>query len=124
MGRSAVTNGKVLHSNATEIDGRGHGARRFRDLIAAFSSGLGELSESDTAMVRTAAALTLKSEQMQADLAAGKEVDATTLIKLAGATRRSLAAISAKAKDKPAGPTLAEYWASKQAAADDTDEED
>ncbi len=77
-------------------------------------------------MVRTAAGLTLKSELMQADLAAGKDVDAETLIKLAGTSRRALAAISAKAVDrKPAGQTLAEYMAAKQAAqqADDSDED-
>ena len=117
--RSAISNGSRLHIKG---DSRTAAARRFRDLVGSFSANLGELSEADLAMVRTAAALTLKSEQMQADLAAGKDVDAATLIKLAGTTRRSLAAISAKVKDKPAGPTLAEYWASKQAA--QTDEDD
>jgi hypothetical protein len=115
--RSAVTNGSRIHQNG---DARSSSARRFRDLIAAFSADLGDnLSEADLAMVRTAAGLTLKSELMQADLAAGKDVDAETLIKLAGTSRRALSAISAKATDrKPAGQTLAEYAAQRAAERD------
>jgi hypothetical protein len=122
--RSAVTNRSRAHQNT---DGRSAGARRFRDLIAAFSADLGDnLSEADLAMVRTAAGLTLKSELMQADLAAGQEVDAETLIKLAGTSRRALAAISAKAVErKPAARmTLQEYAAQRAAALDDDDGED
>jgi ribosomal protein L12E/L44/L45/RPP1/RPP2 len=112
--RSAVSNRSRLHQAG---DARSAGARRFRDLVDALSADLGDnLSEADLAMVRTAAGLTLKSELMQADLAAGKDVDAETLIKLAGTSRRALAAISAKAADrKPGGQTLAEYMAAKAA---------
>ena len=50
--RSAVTNGSRAHQKGDE---RSAGARRFRDLVAAFSADLGaDLSESDLAMVRTA----------------------------------------------------------------------
>jgi ribosomal protein L12E/L44/L45/RPP1/RPP2 len=118
--RSAVSNGSRLHQTG---DARSAGARRFRDLVAAFSADLGSnLSESDLAMVRTAAALTLKSEQIQADLAAGEDVDSDALIRLAGTTRRSLAAISAKAKPA-SGSAFQEYLAkhAAQAAADDDD---
>lgn len=119
--RSAVTNRSRAHQNTDE---RSAGARRFRDLIAAFSVGLGDLSEADLAMVRTAAGLTLKSELMQADLAAGRDVDAETLIKLAGTSRRALAAISAKAAERgPGGPTLAEYAAQRAAERDALDDE-
>jgi hypothetical protein len=119
--RSKVSNRSSIHQN---VDARSAGARRFRDLIAAFSADLGDdLSEADLAMVRTAAALTLKAELMQADLAAGKDVDAETLIKLAGTSRRALAAISAKAIDrKPSGLTLAEYAAQRAAERDALDE--
>jgi hypothetical protein len=119
--RAAVSNRSKTHQN---VDERSAGARRFRDLIEAFSADLGELSEADMAMVRTAAALTLKSEQMQAALAAGDDVDSDALIRLAGTTRRSLAGISAKAAEKkPTGPTLAEYMATRAAEAD-LDEDD
>jgi hypothetical protein len=123
--RSAITNRSRAHQNSDE---RSAGARRFRDLVAAFSSDLGDdLSEADMAMVRTAAGLTLKSELMQADLAAGIPVDAEILVKLAGTSRRALAAISAKAIDrKPVGQTLAQYAAQRAASlqADDDDGED
>ena len=120
--RSAITNRSRVHSR---VDARSAGARRFRDLVAAFSADLGDdLSEADLAMVRTAAALTLKSELMQADLAAGIPVDAETLIKLAGTSRRALAAISAKAIDrKPTGMTLAQYAAARAALSDDDGED-
>jgi hypothetical protein len=123
MGRSAVTNGKVLHSNASPIDGRGHNARRFRDLVAAFSEGFGDVTEADKALIKTAATLALKMELLQADLVAGKEVDADQLIRLAGTSKRALAAVSAKAVDrKPAGQTLAEYMAAKARAAEQSDD--
>jgi hypothetical protein len=129
VSRSKVSNGSALHQNADE---RSAGARRFRDLVAAFSEDLGDdLSEADMAMVRTAAGLTLKSELLQDDLAAGVPVDAETLIKLAGTSRRALAAISAKAIErKPAGgENLAQYMARRAAEAaelrsDDDDGED
>jgi hypothetical protein len=116
--RSKVSNRSRVHQTADE---RSAGARRFRDLIEAFSEGLGELSEADLAMVRTAAALTIKSEQLQAALAAGEAVDSDALIRLAGTTRRSLAAISAKRQDKPA-PTLADYMAARAAELEEDDE--
>jgi hypothetical protein len=125
--RSAITNGSRLVQNG---DARSAGARRFRDLVAALGADLGDnLSEADLAMVRTAAGLTLKSELLQADLAAGKDVDAEVIIKLAGASRRALAAISVKAAErKPAGQTLQDYLAAKQAVAavegDDEEDED
>ena len=127
--RSAVTNRSRAHISGDE---RSAGARRFRDLVAAFSADLGDnLSEADLAMVRTAAALTLKSEQIQADLAAGLPVDSDALIRLASTSRRALQAVSAKAIErKPAGTmTLNDYLVAKQAALDavaddDEDEEE
>jgi hypothetical protein len=128
MGRSAVTNGKVLHSNAAQIDGRGHNARRFRDLVNAFSADLGELTEVDRALIKNAATLALKMELLQADLVAGKEVDADQLIRLAGTSKRALAAVTATAVErKPGSETLPEYLARKAAERDallETDEDD
>jgi hypothetical protein len=128
-GRSAVSNGKLLHANAAGIDGRSHNARRFRDLVRAHEASLGgNLSEVDMCLVRTAAALTLRSEQLQADLAAGKDVDSDALIRLASTSRRSLAAVSAKAiANKPATMTLQDHLAMRAAALDlasDSDDED
>jgi hypothetical protein len=106
-------------------DGRSAGARRFRALVAAFSADLGDLNEADRAMVRTAATLALKMELLQGDLVAGKDVDSDQLIRLAGTSRRALAAVSAKAIErKPAGTqTLQEYLAAKAAAAELVDDD-
>jgi hypothetical protein len=121
--RSAISNGSRLHQ---KVDARSSGARRFRDLVRAFSADLGDdLSEADLAMVRTAAALTLKSEQLQAALAAGQEIDSDALIRLAGTTRRSLQAISAKVADKPGtAMTLVDYMATRAAERDALDDEE
>ena len=127
--RSRVSNGSALLLNG---DQRSAGARRFRDLVEAFSADLGDdLSEADLAMVKTAAGLALKSELLHADLAAGKEVDADILIKLAGTARRSMAALSVKALERKPATSMSfiEFAAQRAAelaaqADDDTDEPD
>jgi hypothetical protein len=123
-GSSAVTNRTRAHLNQDE---RSATARRFRDLVRAFSAEFeGELSEPDIALVRLAASLTLKAEQMQADQVAGKDVAADELIKLAGTVRRTIASVSARAVEtKPNGPTaLQDYLARRSAAQAEEDEEE
>lgn len=121
--RSAVTNGSRLF---LEGDERSPAARRLRDLIRSFSADFdGTLSEIDTALVRTAAALTLKSEQMQADLAAGRPVDSDALIRLASTSRRALAAVSARViTNKPTGGTALQNYLDARAAAAEEDDDD
>jgi hypothetical protein len=110
-GRSAITNRSRSHLKGDE---RSSTARRFRDLVAAFSVDFEELSEQDLVLVRLAASLTLQAEILQADQVAGKPVDSTELIKLAGTSRRTLAAVSARAvSKKPAGQTLQDHIAAK-----------
>jgi hypothetical protein len=108
--RSAVTNGSKLHSH---VDGRTTGARRFRDLVAAFESEIpGPLSAIEKGLVRSAAGLQLQAEQEQARIVRGEPIDPDTLIRLTGAARRILAMISAKAaKRKPEVPSLQEHLA-------------
>jgi hypothetical protein len=118
--RSAITNRSRIHQNG---DARSAGARRFRDLIAAFSADLGDnLSEADIAMIRTAAALTLKSEQMQAALIAGQTIDSDVLIRLASTSRRSLQAISAKAVNRKPGAASLQDYLDRRVAPDDGEE--
>ena len=94
------------------VDGRTIAARRFRDLCAAFEAEVGGvLSESDKAMVAQAAALSLRAEELQADLIRGRDIDNDLLVKLSGTVKRILSVIGAKAKDKPAGDALAEHLA-------------
>jgi hypothetical protein len=105
------------------IDGRSPTARRFRDLVQAYKAEIGgDLSETEMAMIKTAASLSLTAELRQADLVNGKTVDPDELIRLSGEARRLVAAIAEKAgKRKPAVPTLADYLASKQAAAEEAE---
>jgi hypothetical protein len=75
--RSAVTNGSKL---LVGIDGRSPTARRFRDLIQLYEAEMGGApTEVGRGLIKSAAALTLKIEQLQAAIVEGRE---STLIKL------------------------------------------
>jgi hypothetical protein len=107
--RSAVTNGSKL---LVGIDGRSPTARRFRDLVQEFKAeiGGGDLSQTELAMIKTAASLALTAELRQADLVNGKMVDTDDLIRLASEVRRIFAEIAGKAgKRKSGGPRLSQY---------------
>ena len=111
--RAAVTNGSKLHAN---VDHRSASARRYRDIVAAFTSEIGtDLTEAERGLIRQAATLSLRAEQLAADLVSGKPVDDDLLIRLAGAARRLLDTIGSKAADraKPPTLTLAEYAAQR-----------
>jgi hypothetical protein len=112
--RSAVTNGSKL---LVGIDGRSPTARRFRDLVQAYKAEIGgDLSQTEMAMIKTAASLAIQAELMQADIVNGKMVDSGDLIRLSSEARRILDAIGEKAsKRKPAAPKLAEYLARRSA---------
>jgi hypothetical protein len=112
--RSRVTNGKPFDG----VDGRSANARRFRDLIDAFSRDLGgmsQLSEADRSLVRQAATLTVRSEQLQAAIVRGEPVDPDELIRLTNTARRTLAGIRRKEQPKPLG--LGDYLAQRGAVA-------
>jgi len=99
-------------------DGRTIAARRFRALIESFEKELGgNLSEVERSLIRQAANLVQVSERLQADVVAGLQVDADAMVRISSEARRILGMLRAKAaKNKPAGPTLAEYLAAKRAA--------
>jgi hypothetical protein len=120
--RSAISNGTRLHQN---VDQRSSSARRYRDLVAAFEDEIGgDLSEAERGLVRQAATLTLRAEQLAADVVNGTPVDDDQLIRLAGTAKRLLAGITARADRKqPGGPTLQEYLAAKHAATLDDESE-
>jgi hypothetical protein len=89
--RSKVSNGTRLLQN---VDGRSSSARRFRDLVHAFEAEIGgTLSELERGLVRQAAILSLKTEQMQGAVVRGEDVDNDTLIRLSGEARRILASL-------------------------------
>jgi hypothetical protein len=111
--RSAVTNGKALPG----VDGRSRYARRYYDLCADLAHDLGGgLSTAEMSIVRQAAALTVKSEELQAAIVKGEPISTDDAVRLANASARLLAALRTKRR-QPAGPTLAEYLARKDAPA-------
>jgi hypothetical protein len=118
--RSAVTNGSKL---LVGIDGRSPTARRFRDLVAAFEAEIGgNLTEVERGLVKQAAALTIRAEQLQADIVNGKPVDSDALIRISSTAKRILGAIGEKAaRRKQSEPTLEEYLDRRAAA--EADEE-
>ena len=126
-GRSVVSNGKQLHSNANPVDGRSHHARRFRDLVLAYESEIGgPLTESESGLVRQAAALALRCEQLQAAIVRGEVIDDDLLVRISGTAKRMLGAIAVKAKPATGGAFqeyLAKHAAARAAAGadDDTD---
>jgi hypothetical protein len=68
--RSKVSNGTRLLQN---VDGRSSSARRFRDLVNAFEEEVGgPLSEVERGLIRQAAALTFKAEELQSALVKGE----------------------------------------------------
>ena len=107
--RSAVENGSRLHVQG--VDGRSASARRFRDLYQGFCRDLGDdPSEADKALARSAVALAVNGELLQAKLAAGEAVDPDELVRNANGLARVMAAL--KTKTKPASaPSLAEVLA-------------
>jgi hypothetical protein len=112
--RSRVTNGtRVLEG----VDGRSPSARRFRDLLDSFAHDLGgleHLSEADRSLVKQAASLTIRAEQLQVAIVRGEPVDPDELIRLTNTARRTLAGIRRKEQPKP---TLGDYLATKAGTA-------
>lgn len=114
-GRSAATNARSFLAG---IDGRSTRARRFRDLMSSFAAGLGgidALSESELALVRQAASVTMRAEELQSAIARGEAVDPDELIRLSNTSRRLLSGL--KRREAPKTKTLSEHLAAKRSAA-------
>jgi hypothetical protein len=91
---------------------------RFRDLVKAYSQGLGgELSEVDQNLVRQAASLTLAAEILSSDVVNGKAIDADALVRINSEARRVLGMLRAKAEaNKPATTESPLQYAARRAA--------
>ncbi|RWM57441.1 hypothetical protein [Mesorhizobium sp.] len=114
-GRSGVSNGNKTFVAA---DGRTVWAKRFRDLVSDHASDLGgseNLSQSQKALVRRAAALGIELERMEGDLAEGRPVDLDLFGRLSGHQRRILETLGIERKAKNVTPTLQQYRAQRQA---------
>jgi hypothetical protein len=90
------------------VDLRTRAALRFRHLVQTYTKELGgSVGEADQALVKTAAGLVLRSEEMQAALVSGQPVDNGELVRVASEARRILGMLRTKAeKAKPAGPNI------------------
>jgi hypothetical protein len=110
--RDSVSNGNRVHARRT-ADGRNKSARRFRDLINAYTAeiGGGDLSEADRALVRACASLTQRCEVMQADCVSGKPVSDEDLVRISNVLARTLAQLQARASKAKAKsePSLQDY---------------
>jgi hypothetical protein len=109
-----VSNGRLLPKS---VDLRTASGRRFRHLVQSLTEELGgNLGEVDQNLVRQAASLTLAAERLSSDIVNGAAFDSDALVRINSELRRVLAALRAKAaKNKPAGPTLADFIARKAA---------
>ena len=111
---AAVTNRSRLLDG---VDGRTATARRFRDICRAYEKELGGISsEVERDLIKQAAGLTLRSEQMQAAIIRGEEIDNDQLIRLSSTAKRVLEVITEKAakrKAVPAGNALADHIAKR-----------
>jgi hypothetical protein len=83
------------------------------------------LTESESGLVRQAAALALRCEQLQVAIVRGEVVDDDLLVRISGTSKRLLGAIAIKAKPAT-GETLAQYMARKatESTADTDDDGD
>jgi hypothetical protein len=111
---SSITNRTRLLQGT---DGRTSSSRRYRDLVRAYEGEVGGvLNELERGLVRQAAALALRAEQMQSAIVRGEPVDTDVMIRLSSTCKRIVEAINAKAaKRRPSAPTLAEHLAKRSA---------
>jgi protein-tyrosine-phosphatase len=88
-----------------EADGRTIQARRYKQLVQAYSAELGDsLTEADRGMVASAAAIAVRIEKLRSDIVRGLDVAEDAIIRLSSEHRRLLVSLRAKAdKRKPAG---------------------
>jgi hypothetical protein len=100
------------------VDGRSATARRFRDICAAYESEAGgNVTEVERDLIRQAAGLTLRAEQLQGAIVRGEAVDNDELIRLSSTAKRLLEAIRAKAaKNKPTGAAALQEYVARKAA--------
>jgi hypothetical protein len=86
-----VTNGRWVLEG---VDMRSQAGRRFRDLCNAFAGEIGEaLTESEKAVVRQCAGMTLQAEAQQSALVRGEPVDGDLIVRMTSEVRRIIAAL-------------------------------
>jgi hypothetical protein len=114
-GSRATTRSKISNRSRMlpGVDGRSSAARRFRDICANYEAEFGgNISELERDLIRQAAGLTLRAEQLQGAIVRGEPISNDELVRISSTAKRLLEPIRAKAdKRKPAGPDLQAYLA-------------
>jgi hypothetical protein len=107
LGRDKVSNGTRLL--AGRVDLRSTAARRYRHLVATYTAEIGgNPTELERGLIKQAAALTLKSEGLQAAIVAGQDdADPDAIIRLSSEIRRILTALTGKAAQSKPDPQRA-----------------
>jgi hypothetical protein len=116
-GKSAISNRSRLLEG---VDGRSASARRFRDIVAAYEAEAGShVSAVERDLIRQAAGLTLRAEQMQAVIVRGEPVNNDELVRISSTAKRLLETIRTRAaNNKPAAPTILDLAAELAAGAE------
>ena len=113
--RSRATND---HALLADVDGRSGPARRYRDVIESLISDLGGadlVSVAELLLVRRAAGLTVRLEQLEAQIILGEPIDSEQLSREINVLVRVLNAIGLKRRPRLVR-SLAEHMAAKKAA--------
>jgi hypothetical protein len=98
------------------VDGRSSAARRFRDICRNYElEAGGNISELERDLIRQAAGLTLRAEQLQGAIVRGEPISNDELVRISSTAKRLLETIRGKAAKNKPGPTLADYLARKAA---------
>jgi hypothetical protein len=120
--RSRVSNGTKLLAG---VDGRSPEARRFRDLIRGYEAEFETASDFDKSLIREAAFLVLKTEDLQSRHLRGENVGSDEIVRLSGQLRRVLTALKRRsAAGAPSTPmSLAEQLAGHDFPNDDGEDE-
>jgi hypothetical protein len=89
--------------------------KRSSTICAAYEAeARGSVTEVERDLIRQAAGLTLRAEQLQGAIVRGEPVSNDELVRISSTAKRLLETIRSKAdKRKPRGPTLQEYLARK-----------
>jgi hypothetical protein len=117
--RAAVTNGSLLLPGA---DGRSAMARRWKDLVELLKKEVSpdgdELTTPQMILVKQAALVALRIEQLQADAVSGADISDDDIVRLSNALSRLFTALAKQWAGKPKStPSIAEHFARKRASA-------
>jgi hypothetical protein len=122
MGKSAITNGTFVLPG---LDGRSALARRFRDItdqVIVDQGGAELCSEARTQLIRRFSACCVMAEQMEAELATGKNIRIDLHTQLTNALVKVAARIGIDRRSRNITPRLQDYLADQ--TADENNEEE